>query len=96
MASMVFSFVLNEVNLKYPSPLGPKPLPGVPTIFNSFSNLSKNSHEVNPSSIFSHMYGEFSPPYTLYPTLSNPSFIILALRFWSLYSFTFFAIVENK
>ena len=36
-ASLVFSKEPNAVSRKYPSPLGPKPLPGVPTMF-SFSN----------------------------------------------------------
>lgn len=32
-ASIVFSLEPNAVSLKYPSPLGPKPTPGVPTTF---------------------------------------------------------------
>ena len=36
-ASIVFSLLPNAVSLKYPSPLGPKPTPGVPTTF-AFSN----------------------------------------------------------
>ena len=34
-ASLVFSALPNAVRRKYPSPLGPKPLPGVPTTFAS-------------------------------------------------------------
>ena len=71
-ASIVFSLVLNAVNLKYPSPCGPNPLPGVPTTFTSSSNLSKNSQDVIPSGTFSHIYGEFTPPYTLNPDSSKP------------------------
>ena len=36
-ASIVFSLEPNAVNLKYPSPLGPNPTPGVPTTFASSS-----------------------------------------------------------
>ena len=32
-ASIVFSLLPNAVNLKYPSPAGPNPTPGVPTTF---------------------------------------------------------------
>ena len=32
-AASVFSYVPNAVSLKYPSPLGPNPDPGVPTTF---------------------------------------------------------------
>ena len=58
-ASIEFSFVPNAVNLKNPSPQEPKPLPGVPTIFTFSNNSSKNSHDVNPSGILNHTYGEF-------------------------------------
>jgi len=77
-ASSVFSFVPNPVNLKYPSPLGPNPTPGVPTTFAFVNNLSKNSHDFVSSGNLSHTYGEFTPPYTVYPASSSPCFIILA------------------
>ncbi|MDK2962301.1 MAG: hypothetical protein PWP20_1427 [Eubacteriaceae bacterium] len=41
------------VSLKYPSPLGPKPAPGVPTICTSLSSLSKNDHESSPVGVLS-------------------------------------------
>ena len=44
-ATIEFSCVPNAVNLKYPSPDGPNPLPGVPTTFAFSNNLSKNSHD---------------------------------------------------
>ena len=77
-ASIVFDLLPNAVNLKYPSPLGPNPTPGVPTIANSFNNLSKKSHYFTFSGNFNHIYGAFIPPYTVYPAFCNPSLIILA------------------
>jgi hypothetical protein len=38
-ALSVFSLVPKAVNLKYPSPLAPKPTPGVPTTLASFMSL---------------------------------------------------------
>ena len=61
----VLSKLPKAVNLKYPSPLGPKPEPGVPTIFFSSNNLSKNSHEVIPFGTLSQIYGALIPPYTV-------------------------------
>lgn len=59
---MVFSLVENAVNLTYPSPLGPKPEPGVVTTPVSSSNLSKKSHDFIPFGVFAQMYGAFTPP----------------------------------
>lgn len=39
---------------KKPSPLGPKPEPGVPTTWASLSSLSKNSQEVMPAGVLTH------------------------------------------
>ena len=44
-----------------PSPLGPNPTPGVPTMLASESGLSKNAQEFPPGT-FSQMYGAFTPP----------------------------------
>ena len=52
-ASSVFSLLPKPVNLKYPSPLGPNPTPGVPTILASFSNLSKKVQESILFGVFS-------------------------------------------
>ena len=60
-AFSVFSFVLNAVRRKYPSPALPKPAPGVPATPAS-SSLSKKSQEGIPPGVFSHIYGELTPP----------------------------------
>ena len=51
-ASRVCSAEPNPVRRKYPSPLGPKPEPGVPTMCKSFNRWSKNCHEVIPAGVF--------------------------------------------
>lgn len=51
-ASIVLSFVPKAVRRKNPSPLAPKPEPGVPTTCTSCRSLSKNSQEVRPSGVF--------------------------------------------
>ena len=38
----------------YPSPLGPKPTPGVPTTLASYNICSKNRHEDRPFGVFTH------------------------------------------
>ena len=53
MARTVFSWVPKAVSLKYPSPLGPKPEPGVPTTFAFSKRKSKNSQEVMVPGVFS-------------------------------------------
>ena len=77
-ASIVFSLLPKAANLKYPSPLGPNPTPGVPTTATSFSNLSKKSQDLISSGNFNHMYGAFTPPYTVKPASVSPSLIIFA------------------
>ena len=47
-ASLQSSFFPKPVNRIYPSPLGPKPIPGVPTICASYNSLSKNFHDDIP------------------------------------------------
>jgi hypothetical protein len=54
-ASLVASWSPKAVSLKYPSPLGPNPEPGVPTTEALFSKRSKNSQLESPSGVFSHM-----------------------------------------
>ena len=46
-ASITLSRLPKAESRKYPSPLGPKPLPGVPTTLHSFRSLSKKSQEVD-------------------------------------------------
>ena len=48
MAAVVFSGWPKALRRKYPSPAGPKPLPGVPTTWHSESSLSKKSQEDRP------------------------------------------------
>ena len=62
MAARVFSWVLNAVRRKYPSPAGPNPEPGVPATPALSSSWSKNSHEVVSPGVFSHTYGASTPP----------------------------------
>ena len=38
----------NAVKRIYPSPLGPKPTPGVPTTLASYNICSKNRHDESP------------------------------------------------
>jgi hypothetical protein len=47
-ASKTFSLDAKAENLKYPSPDGPNPEPGVPTTLASFRILSNKSHELMP------------------------------------------------
>ena len=61
-ASFVRCASPNAVSRKKPSPLRPKPAPGVPTTFAFSSSTSKNSHEVSPPGHLSQIYGEFTPP----------------------------------
>ena len=75
----VFSYDPNAVSLKYPSPLGPNPEPGVPSTLALFNNRSKNSHYVNLSGVFNQIYGELIPPDTVYPADARPSLINFAL-----------------
>ncbi len=60
-ALSTLSCVANEENLKYPSPEGPKPDPGVPTTWASFSSLSKSSHDLICRPEFTHTYGRIYP-----------------------------------
>ena len=77
-ASSIFSLSPKAVSLKYPSPLGPKPTPGVPTTPVLFSNLSKNYHDFISFGTLSQIYGAFIPPYTLKPAVFNPSVMTFA------------------
>jgi len=52
-ASCTFSREPKAESRKYPSPLGPKPLPGVPTTWHSLSSLSKKSQLFIPSGVLS-------------------------------------------
>ena len=47
-ASKASSWLPKAVSRMNPSPLGPKPTPGVVTNAALLSNLSKNDHEVSP------------------------------------------------
>ena len=64
---MYFLYVPKAVSLKYPSPLGPNPEPGVPTVFAFVRRWSKKSHDDIPSGVSSHTYGAFTPPLTENP-----------------------------
>ena len=44
----------NAVSRIYPSPLGPKPTPGVPTTLASYNICSKNRHDESPFGVFTH------------------------------------------
>src|SRR5699024_163147 len=55
MASTQSSCLPKAVSRIYPSPLGPKPTPGVPTTLASYSICSKNRQEPVPSGVFSQM-----------------------------------------
>lgn len=54
-ASITFSRWPKADNRKYPSPLGPKPEPGVPTTLHSVRSLSKKSQLVMPAGVLSQM-----------------------------------------
>ncbi len=80
-ASVVASWVAKAVRRKYPSPLGPKPTPGVPTTWHSSNRRSKNSHdEWNHSGpmVRIQTYGPLTPPYAGIPASSSASFIMRA------------------
>jgi len=65
-ASLVFSALPNAVRRKYPSPLGPKPDPGVPyDIKQSQAGNQRTASLSCPSGVFNQMYGAFTPPDTL-------------------------------
>ena len=54
-ASITFSRWPKADSRKYPSPLGPKPEPGVPTTLHSVRSLSKKSQLVIPPGVLSQM-----------------------------------------
>ena len=79
MASTQSSCLPKAVRRIYPSQLGPKPTPGVPTTLASYDICPKNLQEVLSFGVFSQMYGAFTPPYTSSPDVSSPSFMVRAL-----------------
>ena len=74
-----FACLPKAVRRIYPSPLGPKPTPGVPTTLASYNICSKNRQELMSFGVFSQIYGAFTPPYTSSPDVSSPSFMVRAL-----------------
>ena len=62
MASRVLSASPTAVRRMKPSPLGPKPAPGVVTTLASWSSRSKNSQLPWPSGALNQIYGESVPP----------------------------------
>ena len=74
-ASKASLWLPKAVSRMNPSPLGPKPTPGVVTNAALLSNLLKNDHEVSPSGIFTHRYGEQTPPKTVKPDSSSDCFM---------------------
>ena len=78
MAFCVFSLAENAVRRIYPSPLGPKPAPGVVTTPVLFNISLKKSHEPMFFGALAQIYGAFSPPLTESPAADNAVRIIFA------------------
>src|SRR5439155_142255 len=66
-ASSTFSRELKALTRKYPSPLMPKPLPGVTTMWAWVSRRSKASQLERLRGVLTQTYGAWTPPYVFKP-----------------------------